>query len=50
MSNYTLNLLQVIDNLEKTILKGGNQNQIAVLKRKVLFLKKELLKQELLTK
>ena len=43
MINYTLNLLQVIDNLEKTIKKGGNKNQINVLKRKVVLLKKELL-------
>jgi hypothetical protein len=44
MSKYTRNLIvQVIENLEKTIKKGGNENQIAVLKRKVVLLKKELL-------
>ena len=43
MSNYKRNLIEVIENLEKTIKKGGNENQINVLKRKVVLLKKELL-------
>ena len=44
MSNYTRNLIDVIENLEKTIIKGGNKNQIAVLKRKVNKLKESLTK------
>ena len=44
MSNYTRNLIDVIENLEKTIKKGGNKNQFAVLKRKVNKLKESLTK------
>ena len=51
MSKYTRNLLvQVIENLEKTIIKGGNKNQIAVLKRKVNKLKEVLKTEYKLTK
>lgn len=51
MSKYTKNLLvQVIENLEKTIKKGGNKNQIAVLIRKVNKLKQVLTTEYKLTK